>query len=769
MTEVKIKSKAVKVPKVFKSAMPDFLSTAIWVIICFAASKTFLFGNVAPFGIAAAACAKRNAALPATFGAVMGYVFSEEPENTLRYTAAVLVVLGAKLVFERFASGDAVSVLIAGGATAFSSFGYAAATILSGYTGAMALAETVICMGTTYFFKRTENVIEHRKPIQALSSNDRACVIMTAAIAASSLTGITFEKISVGGIAAAFTVLFAALYGKESGGAVAGTAVGAMVSLTSGNFDMTLAGYAIGGLVSGIFAIFGKVGTILGFVAVRLMVAILASEYPDYIPIYESVIAAGVLVLIPEKAGKFIAAISVHSNDITDAETAKELILSKIGRAADGLLDIAVATKKVAASVERENVEGMSTVLNRAAEDNCRRCSKSGKCWQDKYAETLKSFFEMGNAVKERREAQFEDDFADRCVRKEQLLSSIKENYKIVSEKNSAERKLKNIREVVTDQFDGTALLLRDIAAEAAMVKSVDRKLSTAVKNVFEARNIPIFACTCYYTVDGCLNIEISGAKERMKSIDTATITEELSDACGCDLAKPVKRDTENARRLVFCERPILEARFGSASINAEGEKFCGDCSEHFIDQYGCAHMILSDGMGSGEHAALDSMMTVGLVTRMVRAGFRFGPAIKLVNSALLLKSEDESLATVDAFSVNLFTGSANFYKAGAEASFVLKKGHTSKVESISLPVGILGGAEYEQSSIHLGDGDVVALVTDGVTATGSDWILSELKSLSPKSAEEIAEGIAKTAFERRIDGHSDDITVMVMKIVSGY
>ena len=162
-------------------------------------------------------------------------------------------------------------------------------------------------------------------------------------------------------------------------------------------------------------------------------------------------------------------------------------------------------------------------------------------------------------------------------------------------------------------------------------------------------------------------------------------------------------------------------------------------------------------------------MMTAGLVARMVRAGFRFGPAIKLVNSALLLKSEDESLATVDAFSVNLYTGSANFYKAGAESSFVLKNGRASKVESVSFPVGILGGAEFEQNSMHLGEGDVVVLVTDGVTATGSDWIPSELKSLAEKPAEEIAAGIAETALKRRNDGHSDDITVAVMKIVSGY
>lgn len=769
MTEVKTKASSAKMPKMLKTAAPDILSTALWTILCFAASKTFLFGNIAPFGIAAVAASKRNSALFATFGAVMGYVFSENPENTLRYTAAVLIAFGAKLVFERFAEGDAVSVLIAGGATAFSSFGYAAMTVISGYNSAMALAETVICVGSAYFFKRTSASLEHRKPIFSLPMGDRACVIMTAAIAAASLMDITIGKITLGGIAAALTVLFAAFYGKESSGAISGTAVGTVVSLTSGMFDMTLAGYAVGGLISGIFAVFGKFGCIISFLAVRLMICILSSEYPSYIPFYESVLAAGIFVLIPEKVGKFISTVGLNLNETENFATAKELILSKIGRAADGLLDISAATKKVAKSVERENIEGMSTVLNKSAESNCRLCSKSALCWQGKYTETMKAFYEMGTAAKERREPALDDEFSGRCVRKEQLISNVKENYKRAAEKNSAERKLKNIREVVTDQFDGTALLLRDIAAEAATVKSVDKKLSLSARNVFESRNVPIFACNCYYDADGCINIEVSGAKERMKKLDLNAVTEELSDICGCDMAKPVKRDTENARRLVFCEKPLLASQFGVASINASGEKFCGDCSEYFVDQYGCAHMILSDGMGSGEHAALDSMMTAGLVARMVRAGFRFGPAIKLVNSALLLKSEDESLATVDAFSINLYTGFANFYKAGAEASFVLKNKRASKVESVSLPAGILGGAEYEQSSIHLGEGDTVLLVTDGATATGSDWILSELKSLSDKSAQEIASEIAETAFKRRTDGHSDDITVMAMKIISGY
>ena len=766
MTEVKIKSVSAKLPKAVKNAAPDILSMALWAAFSFAASKAVLFGSFSPFGTAAVAASGRKDSVAALLGAVMGYVLSENPAGELRYIASVLVSFAVKLVAERFEKGDMVSVLIAGGATAFASFGYAAATVISGYSGLMAAAETAIAAGGAYFFKRTAAAFEHGRPLFSLSDGDRACVIMTAAVAAASLYGITFGKISLGGIAAASAVLFSAGYGKENGGAVAGVAVGTMVALTGGDMSTAVAGYAVGGLIGGIFSAFGKIGCALSFIAVRLIVCFLsAAEYPEFAPVYESVIAAGAFMLMPDKIGKFALSSALRNEKAADSATVKELVLSRIGLAVDGLLDMATATKKVSASLERDNREGIETVLNSAAENSCRRCSKNIICWQEKYSETTKAFYEMGAAAKEKREPYLSAEFISLCPKEEEVFLSVKNEYKNMVKNNSAERKIKNIKNIVTEQFDGMALLLRDIAAQAAEVKSVDKKLSSGVRGIFEGMGIPVFVCTCYYNADECLYIEVSGAKERLKKADLNVITEEISDLCGCDMDIPVKRDTENARRLVFFERPLIRPEFGMASINAKDEKFCGDCGEHFVDRFGCAHMILSDGMGSGEHAALDSMMTSGLVARMVRAGFRFGPAIKLVNSALLLKSEDESLATVDAFSVNLYSGTANFYKAGAENSYVIKNGRTSKVESASLPAGILGGVEYEQSSMRLTSGDTVVLVTDGVTFGGGEWIPSELRSLADESAEKIAAGIAETAKKRRTDGHSDDITVMVMKL----
>lgn len=766
MTNVKIKGKERKKLSVKTEAAPELLSLAIWTILSFAASKAVLFGNLAPFGPAAVAASDRKNSLGAAVGAVLGYVLTVGTENEMRYIAAVLIVYGAKLVLERFTDGALPAVLMAFGGMAFSSFGYAALTVISGYGSALALTETVLCGGSAYFFKQTSLAFAHKKSLLTLSEGDKACAVMTAAITAASLTGITFAGLTVGGILASFLVLFSARYTKVSGGAVAGIAVGTAIALTESFSGLTLSGFALGGLFAGIFSVFGKLGTIGAYGATRLLFCLLeTSTYPDFSPLYETVIASAAFLLIPERAGSFFSRFALLEESPLDAATVRDLVLSKMGQAAAGLNDVAAATRKVSASVTPPVRTDLNAVLNAAAEEHCRFCPKNHTCWKEKNAEIRSSFAEMGKSLRKGKTPVLSEKFRELCPKSDLLCADIGRRIREKDRENAAERKIRKVRSVVTDQFDGMALLLRDLAAETASIRSTDKKLSGAVRRLFEEKNIPLFASTCYYTVDGCLNVEVSAALERLKNADVGELTEELSDACGCDLAAPVHRDSENARRLIFCEKPFLRAEFGKASLSADGEKYCGDNAESFIDPYSCAHLILSDGMGSGEEAALDSVMACGLTARMMRAGFRFGSAVHLVNSALLLKSEEESLATIDAVSVNLYNGQTRFYKAGAAPSYVLKKGHPSKVETVSLPAGILGGGDYGENAMVLSGGDIIALVTDGVTASGEDWVLSELRCLAEKPAAEIASSLVQTAKERRNDGHSDDITALVMKI----
>lgn len=89
---------------------------------------------------------------------------------------------------------------------------------------------------------------------------------------------------------------------------------------------------------------------------------------------------------------------------------------------------------------------------------------------------------------------------------------------------------------------------------------------------------------------------------------------------------------------------------------------------------------------------------------------------------------------------MDLFTGRAEFYKAGAAPTFLVKNGRAGYVQSDSLPAGILEGAAFEKSSLTLREGDRLVLVSDGVTATGADWVKSQLEAGAELSAQQLAE-----------------------------
>ena len=171
--------------------------------------------------------------------------------------------------------------------------------------------------------------------------------------------------------------------------------------------------------------------------------------------------------------------------------------------------------------------------------------------------------------------------------------------------------------------------------------------------------------------------------------------------------------------------------------------------------------MILSDGMGSGGRAAVDGALLSGLLTRMISAGFSMDSALKISNSAMLFRSSVESLATADVTGIDLFSGRVDMYKAGAAPTLVRRDGRTGKAESHSLPAGIIRDISFDHASIELSHDDIILMMSDGVTADGTDWICAELEGWTDGSATQLANKIAVSAARRRSDGHTDDISVI--------
>jgi stage II sporulation protein E len=152
-------------------------------------------------------------------------------------------------------------------------------------------------------------------------------------------------------------------------------------------------------------------------------------------------------------------------------------------------------------------------------------------------------------------------------------------------------------------------------------------------------------------------------------------------------------------------------------------------------------------------------LLTVTFFEKLLKAGFDKESAFKLVNTALILKSKDESFATVDITVISLVNGIAEFIKAGAAPTFVKRGTSVYELGCSSLPAGILAEAKIEKSKCKLKENDMIIMASDGITSVGSKLITKLASTYTGDSPQELAQLLLNEA--KKITT-ADDMTVAV-------
>ena len=179
---------------------------------------------------------------------------------------------------------------------------------------------------------------------------------------------------------------------------------------------------------------------------------------------------------------------------------------------------------------------------------------------------------------------------------------------------------------------------------------------------------------------------------------------------------------------------------------------------------------ILSDGAGSGKNASKGSQTVINLIEKLLDSGFDEESSIKIINSFLKLKGNDEIYSTLDTFIVNLKNARAQFIKLGAAPTYILKDGRVSTISNINIPLGLVNNTDYVPIVNNLDDRSIVVQLTDGVISENDDYnhnfLTNYLKMVdTEKSAKVISEEIRKLVLKEKNNILDDDFTVIVSKI----
>ena len=315
-------------------------------------------------------------------------------------------------------------------------------------------------------------------------------------------------------------------------------------------------------------------------------------------------------------------------------------------------------------------------------------------------------------------------------------------------------------RQLVRDQFATLSTAVREIGARFAEETRFDTKTGARVHAVLTDYGITPRQIVCS-NVGGREKIDISAERINGKISRTA-LTGDIEQVCGYRLSIPTVKQEENCTKITFEKKPRYNLRIGYAQSIAQGE-MCGDSCDDFSDKCGNRIVVISDGMGTGPKAAIDGNVALRLFSKLVSSGLGFESALRLVNSAMIVKSDEESLATLDCVRINLNSGRAEFFKAGANVSFVCKGKRVYTVGHPSMPLGILREIEPDCCETALRRGDKVLMISDGVLPQAYREIAENLSRHNKNDPCGLAEEVVETAKKYSQSNHPDDITAAVI------
>ena len=298
---------------------------------------------------------------------------------------------------------------------------------------------------------------------------------------------------------------------------------------------------------------------------------------------------------------------------------------------------------------------------------------------------------------------------------------------------------------------------------------STDRELSLRLCKILTDMRLEIFGVLVYgvrkktiYIKGNEREILLENAKMIAEAI--APLLPFLIDFDDLD----VRREGERGGALFIFEREKNSVSVVKRRVNARGEEVCGDSVAVFRNKSNRFFALLSDGMGSGSAANAISGVAVGFLGNMLSTGRLCEELVDMLNGFLcgkFQKSMTECSATLDLLELDLMNGHAVVYKCGAAPSYVYRRGRLFKLRSDSMPIGILNDVDLKKYDLELTRGDVIVMVSDGVTGEGGEcpWLFDLLaQNLPSRGLERTSDLIVKYATAK---GSGDDITVVLVRV----
>ena len=621
----------------------------------------------------------------------------------------------------------------------------------------------ILCAGAAYGFDDLLRAQEPRTANAEICRNVSA-VFLLACLLMGVNNLLLFDTLSVGRALSVLILLVLSGTGGALCGASAGVILGIAMDVAAGDGVLFSVVYAAAGLLSGQFCKHRR-GFFLSTFAAAYLLALFCVPLPALRigASAELLLAVGAYLVLPKKfvvaVGAFLQPMRAGSGE----SGLRRYVAGRVGGMAHAYQQLHDTASQAAAAVE--NDADAAKIFDRAADRVCCRC-KLQECWTRRALDTLNIMNDATRRIQTRGRLLPEDFppyFRDRCVYLHEYTEVVNGELRLRAYRQRMQETLHENRTVLWQQYADFAQVLTNVSRELGSGYGADplaeQRLIRYLRTVGVEADAAVFREST-----GRLRVTIDSRYLR-PLLELPDYLDKLSAALGVRLCMP--EDSVRGDSLLLLEAEPLAVSVGIASMRKKGEAVSGDRGTYFKTDAGQLCVILSDGMGCGESAADGSIGTVGMLEEFLRSGVSPTLAMKLLNSAMLLRDgENWGYATVDLMCMNLFTGEADFYKYGAAPTYVKSGGALKKLRCTSFAPGLEqeSGKAPDELHMHLKPGSVAVIASDGVVSDGQDlWLRRLLNDFEDGDMKTLAGSVVRAAI--REYGRGDDMTALAVKV----
>ncbi|WP_310551937.1 stage II sporulation protein E [Paenibacillus glufosinatiresistens] len=778
--------------RIRNSRMYNLLITRKWTLLLtvmgLLLGRAMILDELSPFAAAFFAVVlfmRRDSAVPVAAAILIGSAFTPFP-GVLSIAAelALLVLLHRGLeAFQRVElSYTPLMVFVASFMVGL--FQAVIGPSISWYPLMMTALNSLLAFVLTLVFLQAIPVLIYRQKSRALQSEEILCLIIMLASVMTGLVGWSVAGLSLEHIMSRYLILLFAMAGGAPLGASVGVVTGLILSLADIGAIYQMSLLAFSGMLAGMLQSGKKAAVAFGMLLGSSILSVYFTGPGDMLASTWETCAAIALFLATPKAitrliARYVPGTADHSRSQHEyARRVRDLTAERVTQFSQVFRQLSSSFGQIpnaagAGATERE----MEHFMNAVTEGLCSGCSRRGQCWDHKFYQTYKYMTDMMTKVEEKPEisaSELPGEWSRHCGRTGEVLEVMKNQYSLYQHDMRWKRQIYDSRQFVAEQLSGVSQVMEDLAREIKREGQAMYRQEAQIREALERLGLSIHGIDILSLDPGRVEIEVVHAYNRGFDECRKMIAPLLSDILGENVAvvsETAVHSRQGLSTVVFGSAKAYEVTTGIAGAAKDGDILSGDSFSTVELGNGTFAISVSDGMGNGERARMESSAALGMLEKLLQSGMDEKLAVKSVNSILLLRSPDEFYATVDMALIDQYSAQTTFMKIASAPSFIKRGSEVIPVSGSNLPIGIIQEIEVELITLQLHPGDLLILMTDGIydapgyAVNKEIWMKRLIQEIDSSDPQEIADCLLEKVIRYSGGEIHDDMTILVSRL----